>query len=89
VLLVFWIREYASPKAHRQTPTGVGQPDPRDGSNPRWAHTCAWDGHELGDMDYLQHSPHERVCRFHYPQFQSWIEDLSKTKYRFEHVEEA
>jgi hypothetical protein len=85
---VFWIRDYASPKASRTSLAEVGTGRIAT-LRPRWSHICAWDGHELGDMDYVQPSPHERVCRFHHPQFQIWIEDLSKRKYRFEHDQEA
>lgn len=48
----------------------------------RWTHTCAWDGHELGTTDYVQVSPHERVCEAHYPQFQTFLEESSKRLYR-------
>lgn len=56
-------------------------------SNPRatrWTQVCAWDGHELGEMDYVQVSAHERVCRFHYERFQTWLRDTSQTMYRAE-----
>lgn len=85
---MFWIRDYASPGARGASLAEVGAGRPV-ASNPRWTHTCAWDGHELREMEYVQFSPHERVCRFHHPQFQIWIEDVSKRKYRFEQDEEA
>lgn len=47
----------------------------------RWTHVCAWDGQELGDEDFVQVSAHERVCRSHYPQFQTWLRDTAKTIY--------
>lgn len=55
----------------------------------RWTHVCAWDGHELEDMEYVQISPHERVCRFHYPQFQTWLRDTARTIYHVEPEEET
>lgn len=51
-------------------------------ATPRWNHTCAWDGHELGEMEYVQISAHERVCLDHHPQFLTWLRDKSKTIYR-------
>lgn len=56
---------------------------------PRWTHTCAWDGHELDGADYVQVSAHERVCRLHYPQFQKWLHETSKTMYRADDEGEA
>lgn len=54
----------------------------------RWTRVCAWDGHELGEMDYVQVSDHERVCRFHYPQFQVWVDDVSQRMFRADGSEE-
>lgn len=51
---------------------------------PRWTHTCAWNGHELGDGAYLQVSPHERVCPAHQSAFQIWLDDKSKRMYRID-----
>lgn len=48
----------------------------------RWTHTCAWDGDELGEMDYVQVSAHERVCELHNPQFQTFLLETSKKMYR-------
>lgn len=48
----------------------------------RWTHTCAWNGHELGENKYLDMSAHERVCRLHHPEFATWLRDKSKTMYR-------
>lgn len=53
----------------------------------RWATACAWDGHELGDMEYVQVSAHERVCLFHHPQFQTWCQETSQQVYRAEGAE--
>lgn len=64
-----------------QAPDEVSDAGP--GPN-RWTHICAWDGHELGAMEYVQISAYERVCRFHLPQFQTWLYDKSKAMYRAE-----
>lgn len=85
---MFWMQDNADERLPQTKPAHLTRPSPPDASNPRWTHTCAWDGHELGDIDYVQPSPHERVCRFHHPQFQTWIEDLSKRKYRFDEPDE-
>jgi hypothetical protein len=74
----------AKSRAH-QNPDGSDDPNQRAG---RWTRVCAWDGHELRDMDYVQVSDHERVCRFHYPQFIFWVEDTSQRMYRAEGAEE-
>lgn len=55
----------------------------------RWTHICAWDGHELADLDYVQISPHERVCRFHQSLFQTWLNDTSQLMYRSDEEEDA
>lgn len=60
-----------------------------DGDAARWAHTCAWDGHELGNLDYVEISPHERVCPLHHPEFVAWLRDKSKTMYRVVSEEEV
>ena len=54
--------------------------DPRRKSGTaRWTHTCAWNGHELGEAEYVEMSAHERVCRLHHPEFVIWLRDKSKT----------
>lgn len=55
----------------------------------RWTNVCAWDGHALEEMDYVQVSSHERVCPFHHPQFQTWCQDTSRRLYRAEDGDEA
>lgn len=55
----------------------VGRADAMTG---RWAHTCAWNGHELLEMAYVQVSAHERVCWFHHPMFRTWVEEVSKRR---------
>lgn len=71
------------PEAHtapaEQPPVRPGDADPKA---TRWTRVCAWNGHELADMDFLQVSAHERVCRFHHPQFQTWLHDASQRMYR-------
>lgn len=84
---MFWIRD-STPRLDTTSRAGLRPARPA-AANPRWKHTCGWDGHELGDMDYAQVSTHERVCRFHHPQFAHWIEESSKRMYRFEHDQEA
>lgn len=79
---MFWFEDEA-PKAGRTRRVGP-RPARPDAANPRWKHTCGWDGHELAGMDYVQVSTHERVCRFHHPQFVDWIEESSKRMYRLD-----
>lgn len=64
---------------HRSTRVGDVHP-----TVTRWTRVCAWDGHELGEMDYVLVSAHERVCRFHQAQFQTWLQDTSQRMYRAE-----
>jgi hypothetical protein len=70
----------------RRLPDVSGEPKPIAS---RWTQVCAWDGHELGEMDYIQVSTHERVCLFHHPRFETWCEDTSRRMYRAEGMEEA
>jgi len=80
-----FVETHALLAAERTTHMTDNQPSTRVGDvapeATRWTHVCAWDGQELADPDFVQVSPHERVCRLHYPQFQKWLRETAKTMY--------